>query len=245
MAVEFSIIITTFNYEKYLPRAIRSCLEQSLDHSLYETIVVDDGSSDGTGIILSAFSRYIRVVCHQTNRGLAAARNTGLAAATGQWVTFLDADDLLHRDFLRVMKLAAEFNSDRFDAFACDYFLVDDEANHLRRVNVDEAPIACGVVYRRNDLLAVGMFDERLQIGEDIDLRLRFGRQFRVGRVDLPLYRYRMHDSNLTRDPATNAMHIELVKEKHDCKDINPTYWRSRLDDRFVGDAAATGDEDK
>jgi glycosyltransferase involved in cell wall biosynthesis len=86
-----SIVITTYNHARYLPDAVKSVLQQ--DYSPIELIVVDDGSTDHTPGLMVGYPsvRYIR----QVNQGLAAARNTGLAHATGEWICFLDADDAL------------------------------------------------------------------------------------------------------------------------------------------------------
>lgn len=86
-----SIIIPTYNYGKYLSKAIRSCLEQT--HRWLEVIVIDDGSSDDTGTIVRRFSDIVYV--RQENQGVSTARNRGLEMAKGDFVTFLDADDYL------------------------------------------------------------------------------------------------------------------------------------------------------
>lgn len=93
--MKFSIITPVYNAKKYIGRTIRSVLAQSYQD--WELICVDDGSSDDSGRILDDFTRKdsrIRVV-HQENGGEGAARNTALKRATGDWIIFLDADDLL------------------------------------------------------------------------------------------------------------------------------------------------------
>src|SRR5262245_20343133 len=86
-----SIVITTYNHARFLPEAIESALAQTFRPC--EVIVVDDGSSDDPG---SVVSRYPQVqLIHQSNQGLSAARNTGWQAAHGRYVVFLDADDRL------------------------------------------------------------------------------------------------------------------------------------------------------
>jgi len=93
-----SIIIPTYNYGKYLSRAIESCLRQS--YKQIEIIVIDDGSSDDTRQIVA---RYTDVVyLFQQNQGVSVARNTGLLAARGDFVAFLDADDYLLEDSISI-----------------------------------------------------------------------------------------------------------------------------------------------
>lgn len=95
-----SVIVPVFNVESYLKRCIDSVLTQT--YSAWELILVDDGSCDDSGKISDAYSsRHTRVhVIHQQNAGLSGARNTGLEAAHGAYVAFLDADDWWHQDFL-------------------------------------------------------------------------------------------------------------------------------------------------
>jgi hypothetical protein len=87
-----SLIIATFNHERFLAVALDSALAQTL--AGVEVIVVDDGSTDDTPAVLSRYTDRVRVI-RQANRGLAAARNAGLAAARGTYVSFLDADDVV------------------------------------------------------------------------------------------------------------------------------------------------------
>ena len=105
----FSIIIPTYNYADYLPRAIDSVLVQHGDD--YELIVVDDGSNDRTAEIVKVFIHKFPTkitYCFQENRGLSAARNRGTSLSKGQYLLFLDADDALLPDavekFRRVLQ---------------------------------------------------------------------------------------------------------------------------------------------
>ncbi len=90
-----SVIIPTYNYAGYLPRAIGSCLDQTYRN--LEVIVVDDGSTDNTATVASEFGNRI-VYVRQENQGVSAARNTGLGRAKGEYIAFLDADDVLLKD---------------------------------------------------------------------------------------------------------------------------------------------------
>ena len=87
-----TVVIPTYNYARYVPEAVESVLAQSFDE--LEVVVVDDGSTDETADILRPFDEQIRYI-RQEHRGLAAtARNTGIRAALGRHVAFLDSDDL-------------------------------------------------------------------------------------------------------------------------------------------------------
>src|ERR1035438_6648430 len=87
-----SIIIPCFNHGHFLAEAVESALEQT--HSKKEVIIVDDGSTDNTAQVARQFGDKVRY-CWQKNRGLSGARNRGLSEARGEYIQFLDADDLL------------------------------------------------------------------------------------------------------------------------------------------------------
>lgn len=95
---EVSIILPTYNRVDVIGRAIASILQQT--HTDWELLVVDDGSTDGTHERLQGLDPRIRWLASQTNQGVAAARNTGLAAATGRYVAFMDSDDAWRPQFL-------------------------------------------------------------------------------------------------------------------------------------------------
>jgi glycosyltransferase involved in cell wall biosynthesis len=102
-----SIVITNFNYERFLPDAIDSALRQT--YSPLEVIVVDDGSTDGSREIIAQYGKQIRPVLRE-NGGNAAAYNSGFAASRGDIVLFLDSDDALYHDAARL--LAASWTPD-------------------------------------------------------------------------------------------------------------------------------------
>ena len=99
-----SIIITCYNYGRYIERAIRSCIEQSMPNSNYEILVINDCSTDETTSVLENFKDDCRIFNLTENIGLSAARNFGIKKAKGQFVVFLDADDYLQKDLIYVQK---------------------------------------------------------------------------------------------------------------------------------------------
>jgi len=121
-----SLVITAYNYDKYIERAIRSALDQSLDELNYEIIVVNDASTDFTKDVLENYKDEVRIFNLEKNLGLAGARNFGIRKAKGQFVTFLDADDYIHKDLLFVQKLFLEQNN-YIDAVSTDYYFVDEK----------------------------------------------------------------------------------------------------------------------
>ncbi len=209
-----SLIITTYNYAQYVERAIRSALDQSLPVNQFEIIVVNDSSTDGTATILENYANDVRVFNLQENLGLAGARNFGIKKAKGQFIFFLDADDYLHKETLRVQKLFLEENNN-LDAVSVDYYLVDERGKHIEHVNANEKPIACGIMFRKDFLFNIGLYDEGFRAREEEDLRIRWNEKYNIYNIILPLYRYRMHDSNLTKNSSEMNKHQEMLKMKH------------------------------
>ena len=209
-----SLIITTYNYAHYLERAIRSAMEQSLDRRKFEIIVVDDASTDHTREVLDNYTDDVRAFRMENNLGLACARNFGIKKAKGQFVLFLDADDYIHRDLLYVQKLFLEENNS-IDAVSTDYWLVDEKGAHIRHVDALNQPIACGIMFRKDYLYQIGLYDEAFRAREEEDLRIRWSGKYNIHNLPIPLYRYRMHDANLTKDEETMRMYSQLLNTKH------------------------------
>lgn len=209
-----SIIITCYNYGRYVERALRSCLNQSMEKGRMEIIVVNDASTDNTSAILSNYENDARIIHLAENKGLAGARNEGVRKAKGQYVVFLDADDYLHADTLKVQSLFLDENH-TLDAVAIDYYLVDEKENHNEWISVDEKPIACGIMFRKDLLIEIGLYDESFKAREEEDLRIRFLEKFNIHRIPLPLYRYRRHDHNMTNDVEKMETAQQQLNQKH------------------------------
>jgi len=182
-----SVIIPAYRASADIPDALESVFAQTF--SSFEVIVVDDGSPDAAELeeAIAPFRDRIRFI-RQTNRGAGAARNTGIRAARGPYIAFLDADDRWHHDFLRRQTWF-------LDAYAdCDLVYTDasisGETPLAGRRFMEAAPSSgdvtllsllsqqCNimlstVVVRREPLVASGLFDETLRRGHDFDLWLR------------------------------------------------------------------------
>lgn len=191
-----SIIVPAYNYGAFLTEAVESALRQS--QAQLEVIIVDDGSTDDTAAIAAGLvQRDARVrYVHQPNQGLSAARNTGMKNAAGEFLVFLDADDVLHEHklaahlehFAREPHVDISYGSSR-------YFLSDqpektfaslalDEQDWMPKVSGGAADVlpalvvnnilpVCSAMLRRGVVEAVGAFDTSLKSLEDWDYWLR------------------------------------------------------------------------
>lgn len=212
--MQVSVIITCHNYARYLSRAIRSVINQTLDGDDYEIIVVNDASTDETEKVMKTYSGRIKPLTLTRNAGLAAARNEGIKSALGRYVVNLDADDYVDENLLLVEMLFLNFNS-TWDAVSCDYYLVDENEKHIGRISGSEKPIACGVMFRTDLLFGIGLYDENFKMREDEDLRIRFEKNHNIKNLELPLYRYRKHDNNMTNNKEGMAKYKKILKSKH------------------------------
>ncbi len=163
----------------------------------FEIIVIDDGSTDDTKKILNAFKDDIKVITNNKNLGLPASLNIGIKESAGKYIVRVDSDDYVNKEFLKILHLFISYNK-QFDAVACDYYLVDDEENFLKRIDSDESPIGCGIIFEKSHLLEIGLFNEKYLIHEEKELRERFSKKYKIVRLPLPLYRYRKHSNNMT-----------------------------------------------
>ena len=193
---QVSIIITNYNYGKYIARCIRSCLSQSQIDC--EVIVVDDKSSDNSIEVLESFSGDIRLIKNKENVGVAKSSNIGIRAARSQFVIRVDADDFINADMCLFMRRYLVENHDAF-CVSCDYVLVDDYENILERKYAKESPISCGIMYRRDLLLELGGYDEKMRHREEEELRHRLSNFYKIHHLQIPFYRYRMHSHNKTK----------------------------------------------
>lgn len=209
-----SVVLTTYNYGKYIERAIRSCLDQTLDNSEFEIIVVNDCSTDFTEKILVNYENEVSVFNLKKNIGLSAARNFGVKQSKGQFIVFLDADDYLHNQILNIQKLFLEENNS-LDAVSVDYYQVDERGNHKKYVNAEKNPIACGIMFRKDLLYEVGLYDENFHAREEEELRVRFEKKYRIHNLAVPLYRYWIHDDNLTKNNAKMNHYKDKLIKKH------------------------------
>jgi glycosyltransferase involved in cell wall biosynthesis len=202
---EVSIIITNYNYGKYISRCIRSCLSQN--NVNVEVIVVDDLSTDNSMQVIEPFRDQIRVIENTENVGVAASANIGLNNCRGQFAIRVDADDFVNSDMAYFMKKYLENNHDAF-CVSCDYFLVDNYENVIERKYAEKDNISCGIMYRRDLLLRFGGYNPSMRHKEEEELRKRLGDFYKIHHLRMPFYRYRMHNTNKTKEPEYETWEI-------------------------------------
>ena len=225
-----SVIIPTYNSANYLPEAIESVLAQT--YKDFEIIVVDDGSMDNTKEVVVPYLDRI-VFLKGSNGGPSKARNRGILESSGEYVAFLDADDIWYPDKLEHQ--IAVFSENKH------YCLVYSDASYTRTHTSQEdrtlfsivspatdswifSELLCenfilvpSVIVKRDCLEKVGLFDENLKWWEGYDLWLRIAFENQVGYVNAPLFFRRIHETNLFySDQLYEVLGFITVMEKWD-----------------------------
>jgi glycosyltransferase involved in cell wall biosynthesis len=204
-----SVVVPVFNGERFLAETLASVCAQT--YAPFELVVVDDGSTDGSAAVLRSFPQ-ARCVS-QPNRGVAAARNTGVEAARGELLAFIDQDDLWPADSLavRVGHLLAHPELD-FVLSLVQFFLEPGVAKpDWVRPELLEQPAPGynlgNMVVRRAAFERVGRFDPRFVLASDHDWFVRANDLgLRHARLDRVLLRKRTHDANESRRGSTREM---------------------------------------
>lgn len=222
-----SVVIPTFNRAHVLGRAIESVLGQTY-HDL-ELIVVDDGSVDDTEAIVGKITdTRLRYVRQPKNRGVSAARNRGIEEARGEWLAFLDSDDLwlpqkLERQFAALSGIDCV-------ASYCAMLRIDGE-NRVRipykpdGLNSGTRPwpslLMDGIWYSQTWLLPrrivvqAGLFDERMSIWEDWDLFLRIAMQGPIHHLPEVLVHSMVSDDSLVGQHHNRPSSLRILQQKH------------------------------
>ena len=234
-----TVIIPTYNRDWIVKEAIDSVLEQ--DFNDYELIVVDDGSDDNTPAILRAYGNKITVL-HQPNKGVSAARNRGIAAASGRLIAFLDSDDLW---LPRKLSAQAKFFKDHPEA------VINQTQEHWIRNGVRANPKKkhhkfSGMIFERSLALClvspsavmikkslfgtVGIFDEHLPACEDYDLWLRISCRYPVHLIETALIIKRGgHDDQLSKATGLDKYRIQSLVKIIDSDLLTPRQYRAAL----------------
>jgi glycosyltransferase involved in cell wall biosynthesis len=195
-----SVIIPTYNRSALLQKAIDSVLNQT--HVNLELVIVDDGSGDDTGDLIDRYKKISAkkiVAVHQKNKGPAAARNSGIAVSSSEYIAFLDSDDWLHPDKIGLQLAVMEGDakcliSHTQEIWYRDGKLLNQRNKHRKESGyifnrcLDLCAVSMSTVMLKNKLIdQVGTFDEQLPCCEDYDYWLRVSAKFPFKLVDKAL----------------------------------------------------------
>ena len=225
-----SVIIPTYNSTKYIGEAINSVLRQTFTD--YEIIVVDDGSTDNTKEIIDNNFPQVRYY-YLPHRGVSRARNYGIQRARGEFIAFLDADDLWFGEKLE--KQIGVFNADQelMLVFTEHRFFDSNgirEATFSKKERLMKGDVVKNiflyshvalptVMVRKNVFQEIGYFEENLNVAEDDNLWIRIALKFRIHLLDEVLVHCRMTENSLSRitsNVVTGVLkNVELIEKKY------------------------------
>lgn len=229
-----SVMMPVYNAGEFLPEVINSVLSQTEKN--FELIIVNDGSTDNSEEIILSYSdpriRYFK----QENGGEAAARNTALDHAQGEFIVFQDADDISLPIRFEVLK--RHFTSETIGFVHSDMIYVDENCKpilYLAGANMEPSrmlrfflkegtPFNNPSMMVRREVFEGFRYDTDLLIGTDTDMVFRTARNWNNVHVPQPLLLYRRHSKNLTNrsDYTTNFLHIQKLLERHSLEELIP-----------------------
>lgn len=203
-----TVYITNYNYGRYIKQAIESVLAQTQQN--FELLIIDDGSTDDSKGIIEQYRDNPAVsIIYQKNKGLNITNNIALRASKGKYIMRLDADDYIEPNALEVMSGILELDNELGLVFP-DYYLTDEDGKILERyqrhdfdkdVSLFDQPAhgACTMI-RTDYLRQIGGYNENFKCQDGYDLWIRFIQHYKVKNVNEPLFFYRRHGKNLTKN---------------------------------------------
>ena len=212
--VFFSIIISLYNKRNFINRTIQSVLNQSFTD--FEILIINDGSTDKSELEVLKFNDSRIILINQTNQGVAAARNEGIKVATGNYICFLDADDLWKPDFLETFRKYSTLLPNQ-NVFSCRFEIETSyktfipkysikKTNDFEIVNYFTASFKESVlwtssaVFKKSVFDEVGVFDAGLKCSEDTDLWIRIGLKYKVVFIWKIVSRYCFDSKSISRN---------------------------------------------
>lgn len=257
MKPKYTVIIPTKNRAYILWRAIASIVNQT--YTDWELLVVDGGSNDGTNKLVNSFNdKRIKLLTNKNDTGVACARNYGIKHAQGEYIGYLDSDDLVLNDWLSTMNSNIERNPDKVLFMPNKNFRIDlvDEENKLQKIflesllfeskifsaeNIINLEIQCdtnGMIHSKKSIEKVGLWNTELKLYEDYEFLLRFIENYPDGLYYVPqvLVRYtRTYGKDSLCSKATYQdliTYMQKVYDLHGKKDFmkNQTWYPKQIE---------------
>lgn len=219
--IKISVILPIYNGEQYLLEAIQSVTSQNF--SITEILIVDDGSTDGTSRLIKQLDIDIPIrYFYQENKGPAFARNVGIKNATGDWLCFIDSDDIWPHDKIKSTLEFLKHNSEVDVLWGMTKFFFESKElkSKYLRSEIAEDPLFntyLGAAFFRKDVFdKVGNFDITLKYCEDLDWYLRaLEKKIRLVKTSNIGLLYRIHSNNSTHDHfSLNRNLIRMLRNK-------------------------------
>ena len=213
---DVTVAVCCYRQKKWLHRCLRSLASQTLDKSKFEVIVVNDQPGTELESICENLKDFlnIRLINNSSNIGLPACLNKILNVALGRYFVRVDCDDYVSKHYLNYLSIFLNQNRS-YQSVSCDYSKVNSVGKIIERhVSQNNEIIACGHMFTYESLCEIGFYDEKFKMREGHDLMNRFSKRFSSFNIPIPLYRYRIHDKNRTKDETACKEYDKLLSEE-------------------------------
>jgi GalNAc5-diNAcBac-PP-undecaprenol beta-1,3-glucosyltransferase len=234
-----SVIIPTFKRAEFIPRVIENVRRQT--HANIEILVIDDGSPDHTSSVVNAIpDSRIRYIRHETNKGVSAARNTGIREARGEYIAFIDDDDMWSEDKLeKQLKALNTYDVVVCAAIADGLPLRMHKRPDITHDDLRKGGFAPSSLVGKAHVFRDVMFDENLRQGEDWDMFIRIAQRYSIGWVEGNLLIYNKGDHARATNVAKHLSGPELEKRtailyKHR-EFLGEKWFKYHIADTFLG----------
>ena len=216
---DVTIAILNFNREKFLDRAVRSCVTQLTSNKKLEVIVVDDNSTDKSKFFLKKYNvinkKTLNIYFNKKNMGVGYSSMFAVNKSKGKYFMRVDSDDFLNRNAIEIMADILDHNKDIGFVY-CDHFKTDEWGIKQKLIKLNSKSLlshGAGVLFRTNLIKKVGNYNPVLREAEDYDLIAKLKKICKPFHLPLPLYRYYMHEKNISKS-GNRSKYIKLINKK-------------------------------
>ena len=210
---KISIIITNFNYGKFITKCVNSCLLQDFKNN-YEIIIVDDKSNDNSRKILKnlkKINKKIKIIFNNKNYGVAASANKGIKKSNSKYFVRVDADDYISKSFISRLFDCTK-NLKNYLGIACNYYHTKND-KIVKKLNHKKNPISCAILYNKKKFLSLGGYNSLFRHREEEEIRNRNKKKYKIKYIKDYLYFYRMHNSNKTKQKKNMKIFYKKIYE--------------------------------
>lgn len=248
---DVSVIIPCYNCENYIDKTVTSLISQTIKPK--EIVLINDASADGTLMLLNtlekSYANVVKVIHFEEKKGVSFIRNHGAILASGEYLLFMDADDiadpmLIEKQWNRLQELNSS-SRDKYILCYSAYVQIDNEnriiSNVVRGIQVDPSETlgyffyrnliisTSGVMLKKKIFIATGAFNENLKYSEDWDLWLRIARLGGFAYIDEPLVQIRRHESNASAKISNMLESEKKIIMQYEINTIKEAIFKRRL----------------
>lgn len=220
-SLEYDVTIAIINYNgsRFIDRAIRSCFDQSTSNLKVEILVVDDHSTDNSIRYLTEnqfINNQIRLFRNKKNMGAGYSSMLAVQKSKGKYFIRVDSDDFINRNTIEIMTNLLNYNNEYGYVF-CDHFRTDEVGlkQEIVKLNTKKKLFlhGAGILFRKSLILKVGNYNPKFREAEDHELLNKLNKICKGFYLPIPLYRYYIHSSNISKK-GNRKKYIKLIKNE-------------------------------